>query len=169
MTLRRRVLARRGGADEALSVNVELWAASMLAGFWLTAEMRSVRWWQSWAMQHGERIEAKVRRSCPGTRPGWWYAVRRLPPVPLLDEPPGEQTGWYRWHVDIGGVRHWRLGERHDGGRWQACQADHLRSLGELDGAELRRYRSWRRAGFPCEYRTDRFPDRAGYFWHGCY
>jgi hypothetical protein len=74
-------------------------------------------------------------------------------------------SGWYRQHVVIDGVKHWRLGEG-----WQVSQAEHLQSLGELDGEELRRYRAWRRAGFPKEYRLDKFPDRpVGWFVHGCY
>jgi len=165
VTLRRRVLARRTSGSASLSVNVELWAATMLAGFWFPAEMRSRRWWQAFAMDHGARVEAKVRAAAPGTRPGWWYAVGKLPPVPLLEDEPDRASSWWRRHVEIDGVRHWRLGRE-----WQVCQADHLRHLGELDGEELRRYRAWRRAGFPVTYRTDRHPDRSlGYFVHGCY
>jgi hypothetical protein len=165
VTVRRRVLARRATAAEKLGVNVELWAASLLAGFWVVEGMRTRRWWRQFAEIHGERIEAKVRQRVPGTRPGWWYACGRLPPVPLVGAEPEASTGWGRHCLEIEGVKHWRLGEG-----WQLCQAKHLQALGELDGEELRRYRAWRRAGFPQEYRTDRFPDRPGqYFFHGCY
>jgi hypothetical protein len=165
VTLRRRVLRRNTGVGEALGINVELWSASYLSGFWREPGMATRRWWQRLAAVHGERIEAKVRRWCPGTRPGWWYAVGRLPPVPLLEGEPGSETGWWRRHLDIEGVRYWRLGEG-----WQVSQAEHLRTLGELDGEELRRYRSWRRRGYPQEYCTDKFPERPGvWFFHGCY
>jgi hypothetical protein len=165
MTVRRRVLSRKASAHERLCVSVELWSASMLAGFWWLPPMSTRRWWQDFAAVNGARVEAKVREACPGTRPGWWYACGRLPPVPLLEGEPDRMSGWYRQHVVIDGVKHWRLGEG-----WQVRQADHLQALGELDGEELRRHRAWRRRGFPIEYRLDKFPDRpVGWFVHGCY
>lgn len=165
MTVRRRTLSRKATTEERLPVNVELWASAMVAGFWWVEAMGRRRWWQDFASVHGARLEAKVRQACPGTRPGWWYASGRLPPVPMLECEPEPSSSWYRKHVVIDGVKHWRLGRG-----WQVCQAEHLRTLGELDGLELRRYQVWRRRGFPREYRVDKFPDyAAGWFVHGCY
>lgn len=165
MTLRRRVLSRRAGLDQPLEVNLELAAAAMLSPFWWEAEWNERRWWQGWALMFGERVEAKVRQACPGCRPGWWYAAGRVPPVPMLGEEPGPETLLARDCVTVGGVRHWRLGRE-----WQVCQAEHLRQIGEVDGAEWTRYRAWKRAGFPCDYRLDEWPhESAGYFVHLCY
>jgi hypothetical protein len=166
VTLRRRVLSRRAGLDQPLEVNVELAAASMLSPMWWDVAWNDRRWWEGWSLVFGARVEAKVRRVMPGCRPGWWYAVGRVPPVPLLGPEPPAETMLARDAVTIGGVRHWRLGEG-----WQVCQAEHLRAIGEVDGAEWTRYRAWKRAGFPCdEYRLDEFPDRpGGYMVHLCY
>lgn len=165
VTLRRRVLSRRAGLAESLEVNVELAAAALLEPFWWEVPWNERRWWQGWALMFGERVEAKVRRACPGCRPGWWYAVGRVPPVPLCVPEPDPTAFVTRRAVTIGGVRHWRLGQG-----WQVCQAEHLRVIGEVDGAEWTRYRAWRRAGFPCDYRLDEFPhEPVGYFVHGCY
>ena len=115
----------------------------------------------------GERGESRGEGTggLSGHAAGLVYACGRLPPVPLLEGEPDRMSGWYRQHVVIDGVKHWRLGEG-----WQVSQAEHLQALGELDGEELRRHRAWRRAGFPKEYRLDKFPDRpVGWFVHGCY
>jgi hypothetical protein len=57
--------------------------------------------------------------------------------------------------IDVDGVRHWFVGEP-----WQRCQAEHLRELGEIDGAEWRRFTRWRDAGLPLRYVTDESPDQ---------
>ena len=87
MTLRRATIYKRN-AGAALCVNEEVAAAGMLYGWIAAAEMRSRRWWQSFAILHGKRVEAKVREHLPGTRPGFTYAIGRYPRVPLLEEPP---------------------------------------------------------------------------------
>lgn len=151
MTVRRRVLSRKSNAEERLPVNVELWAAAMLAGFWWVSAMSTRRWWLEFASVHGARLEAKVREACPGCRPGFMYATGKLPPLPFIEEPPPEHTA-ARQFVTIDGERlYWCApsGDR----VWLRCQAEHLRDAGEIDGREWRDYLRWRDEGFPARYR----------------
>jgi hypothetical protein len=163
MTRRRAVLHKRTDAA-TLCVNEEVTAAGMLYGWIVAGEMHSRRWWQGFAAIYGDRVEAKVREHLPGTRPGFAYAIGRLPPVPLIEEPP-------EWHldsrcfIDIDGDRFWYAGPR-----FQRCQAEHLKSIGELDGAELKRYRAWRDHGFPVAYPLEGHAGSpCGWIHHGCY
>ncbi|MFM8496574.1 MAG: hypothetical protein ACKOEM_13790, partial [Planctomycetia bacterium] len=111
------------------------------------------RFWASIGNAHGSRIDSKVREACPGCRPGYRYALGEFPPVPLVKPLPADHIG-QREHLDVDGTRHWFVGSP-----WQRCQADHLRDLGEIDGAEWQRYRRWRDAGFPARYVPDDCPD----------
>jgi hypothetical protein len=51
-------------------------------------------------------------------------------------------------------VKHW-----HCGYPFQKCQAEFLRELGVVDGAEWRRFVRWRDAGFPKRYLPEESPD----------
>jgi hypothetical protein len=163
MTRRLATIRKRSDAA-SLCVNDEVAAAGMLHGWLTTVEMQSRRWWRGFAAIHGQLVEAKVREHLPGTRPGFAYAVGRYPPVPLITQPP-------EWHLDsrafveIDGDRFWFAGQQ-----FQACQAEHLKAIGELDGDELRRYRRWRDRGFPVAYPLEGGSDRpCGWIHHGCY
>ena len=148
MTLRKATIARRQIAGE-LDVITEMAASGMLETMIYCPEWQSQRFWFALRSAHGDRINAKVREACPGCRPGLSYACGEFPPLPLL-EPVPPSHGMHSWHLDIDGVRHWHVGEP-----WQRCQADYLRELGEIDGAEWRRYLAWKRAGFPGRYVYD--------------
>jgi len=161
---RRIATLRKRSAAATLDPIDEVAAAGMLHSWLTTPEMQSRRWWQGLAVMHGSRIEAKVREHLPGTRPGFAYAIGRIPPVPLIKEPP-------EWHLDsrafveIDGDRFWYAGPQ-----FQRCQAEHLKAIGELDGTELRRYRAWRDRGFRVAYPLDSDPNRpCGWIHHGCY
>lgn len=163
MTRRRAVIQKRSDAG-TLCVIDEIAAAGMLHSWIATPEMQSRRWWHGCSATYGQRIEAKVREHLPGTRPGFAYAIGRLPPVPLIEEPP-------EWHldsrafIDIDGDRFW-----YAGARFQQCQAEHLAAIGELDGQELRRYRAWRDRGFPVAYPLEGDAGRpCGWIHHGCH
>jgi len=156
MTRRISTIQRRTSADHTLELYVEIAAAGMLwswSGF-RTGEWETRRFWAAIASAHGERIDAKVRETMPGCRPGYRYALGELPPLPLVKPLPPDHIS-QREHLDVDGVRHWFAGEP-----WQRCQAEHLRELGEIDGAEWRRFTRWRDAGLPLRYVTDESPDQ---------
>jgi hypothetical protein len=155
MTRRISTIQRRTTADHTLELYVEIAAAGMLwswSGF-RTGEWETRRFWAAIASAHGERIDAKVREAMPGCRPGYRYALGELPPLPLVKPLPPNHLA-HRDHLDVDGVRHWFVGEP-----WQRCQAEHLRELGEIDGAEWKRFTRWRDAGFTPRYVPDESPD----------
>jgi len=155
MTLRLARIQRRASEGDALGIDTEVAAAGMLwtwSGF-RTPEWSTRRFWAGIARTHGDRINAKVSAACPGCRAGYRYALGEFPPVPLVEELPANHLG-HREQTEIDGVRHWFIGPP-----WQRCQAEHLRDLGECDGAEWRRYVAWRDAGFPPRYVPDESPD----------
>lgn len=149
MTRRSAVIQRRTSAHDALCTDTEIAAAGMLFGFFRTDEWHTRGFWQAIARVHGPKIDAKVRDACPGCRPGYRYAIGHFPPVPLVQPVPGDHAG-ARDHLIVDGVKHWYVGAP-----YQKCQAQHLRELGEVDGAEWQRFLAWRRAGFPPRYVPD--------------
>jgi len=109
-------------------------------------------------------IRDKVRETRPGCRAGMDYAIGLYPPIPLL-EPVPESHVASRDFLDVDGVRHW-----HCDGPWQMCQAEHLRAIGEVDGAEWQRYLAWKRRGFPAAYTVQGFPGKPmTYLPHLCH
>lgn len=160
--------------DERLGVNEELAAAGYLHGFWHEPGMESRRWWHSIAAAHGQRILEKVLEAAPGTRPGFQYAIGIYPPIPLLaDAPPPEHMA-AREYLDIDGVRFWYCGKYSSvrwskEGTWLPSQAEHLRRLGELDGAEWKRHLAWRRGGFKHTYVLDGAQHTTVGLMHLCY
>jgi hypothetical protein len=155
MTRRIASIQRRTTAGHTLELYVEIAAAGML---WTWSGFRSPEWntrrfWAAIASAHGERIDAKVREAMPGCRPGYRYALGEFPPLPFVKPLPPNHLA-HRDHLDVDGVRHWFAGEP-----WQRCQAEHLRELGEIDGAEWQRFTRWRDAGFTPRYVPDESPD----------
>jgi hypothetical protein len=113
--------------------------------------MDTRRFWEGIEHTHGQAIRDKVREATPGCRPGFMYAAGRLPPLPLIEEPPPTHKAAHEF-VTIDGERFWYC--RPFAGRaWLPCQAEHLRELGEIDGREWRDYVRWRDEGFPARYR----------------
>ena len=153
MTRRNASIRRRTSSGATLCIGTEIAAAGMLWGWFKTEEWETRRFWASVAHAHGDRIDAKVREAMPGCRPGYRYALGEFPPVPFVKELPANHLG-HREHLDVDGVRHWFVGQP-----WQRCQAEHLRELGVVDGAEWRRFTRWRDAGFPPRYVPDESPD----------
>ena len=146
--MRRRVIAKRDVAA-VLGLNDEITAAGMLHCFWTEEQHRSRSWWAGVKHVHGNRIAGKVRESMPGCRPGYCYALGEFPPLPLVEPIPAQHLA-SREQLTVEGVQHWYCG-----GPWQRCQAEHLRELGEVDGAEWQRFMRWRDAGFPSTYFAD--------------
>lgn len=153
MTLRRSNIARRTSVDDVLCIGTEIAAAGMLWGWFRTEEWSTRRFWSGIARSHGQKIDAKVREACPGCRPGYRYALGEFPPLPLVKPLPANHLG-HRECLTVDGVKHWHVGEP-----WQRCQAEHLRELGEVDGAEWVRFTRWRDKGFPPGYVPDASPD----------
>jgi hypothetical protein len=153
MTRRSSTIARRSTVDDVLCIGTEIAAAGMLWGWFKTDEWNTRRFWATVAASHGEKIDAKVREACPGCRPGYRYALGEFPLVPLDKQLPADHLG-HRDCLTVDGVKHWHVGRP-----WQRCQAEHLRELGEVDGAEWRRFLTWRRAGFPPTYVPEASPD----------
>ena len=168
MTRRRNTIAKRC-THEAMSVNVELAAAGYLHGFWRDPGMETRRYWHGIALTHGERIRAKVREATPGCRPGFDYAIGTYPPLPLIGDPPPPERQASRYFIDIDGIRFWYCGRSYDGHHWQPSQADYLRSIGEVDGAEWKRYLAWERTGYEARYVLDGAAHRATNLAHLCY
>lgn len=150
MTRRAAVIPRRA-ASGPLSVFHESPAAGYLRPWLPVPGMNTRRFWQSIEHTHGVEIRDKVRQATPGCRPGFMYGAGRLPPLPLIEEPPPahKAAGEY---IDIDGVRYWYCRPY-----WHhasvPCQAEHLRELGEIDGREWRDYTRWRDDDFPARYR----------------
>jgi hypothetical protein len=79
--------------------------------------------------QHRETIMPAWLRSCPGVRPWVCYVVGELPPPPLVKPPREFSTAPAR--LPDGGLLH----------EWHCyAEPEHLRSIGEVDAAEWRRY-----------------------------
>jgi len=150
---KRRTMIPKHSASAVLDVNVERAAAGYLDYFFREEGMETRRYWQSIATIHGQRILEKMRDAAPGCRPGFQYGAGIYPPIPLLADPPPEMHMASREHIDIDGVRFWYCGFA-----WQPRQAEYLRKLGEVDGAEWKRYLSWRRSGFEPRYFLDESP-----------
>lgn len=153
MTRRRSSIQRRSAADDVLCIGTEIAAAGMLWGWFRTDEWSTRRFWATVAAGHGEKIDAKVREAMPGCRPGYRYALGEFSPLPLIKPLPHDHID-QREHLIVDGVKHWHVGEP-----FQRCQAEHLRELGEVDGAEWRRFVRWRDAGFLPGYVPDASPD----------
>lgn len=153
MTRRRNTIPRRTAAGE-LEMNAEVAAAGMLWALLPITEGNTRAYWRAIKATHGDRIAAKVREAMPGCRPGFEYALGTFPPLPLIKPVPEEHLA-QREHVDIEGVRHWYCG-----GPWQMSQAEYLREIGEVDGAEWRAYLAWRRSGFAPRYVCDDDPQQ---------
>lgn len=151
MTLRAATIRRRTTRD-TLDFMVEVAAAGMLQCFSQMPGEATLNYWRGVKQMHGDVIGGKVRETMPGCRPGFDYALGIYPPLPLVREIPDDHLA-QRDHIDIEGTRHW-----HCGGPWQRSQAEHLRELGEVDGAEWRRYLAWKRGGFEARYRTEDDP-----------
>lgn len=152
MTKRRSIIPKHS-ATGVLEVNVEMDAAGYLGGFFHEEGSSTRRYWQGIAAIHGQRILEKMRDAAPGCRPGFQYAVGIYPPIPLLADPPPPDHLASRDYLDIDGVRFW-----HCGFQWQQRQAEYLRDLGEVDGAEWKRHLAWRRTGFEPRYVLDEAP-----------
>ena len=168
MTKRRSTIAKRC-STERLYVNVEMAAAGYLHGFWNDEGMNTRRYWHAIAITHGDRIREKVREATPGCRPGFEYAIGKYPPLPLLGDPPPAEHMHARHFLDIDGVRFWYCGAFSRDCQWQPSQAEYLRSIGELDGAEWRRYLAWKRTGYESRYVLEGAPHRATGLQHMCY
>jgi hypothetical protein len=153
MTRRRAAITRRTSANESLCIGTEMAAAGHLWGWFRSEEWSTRRFWAAVAHAHGERIDAKVRDAMPGCRPGYRYALGEFPPLPLVKELPPNHLS-QREHLVVDGVKHWHVGQP-----WQKCQAEHLRELGVVDGAEWRRFIRWRDSGFEKRYVPDESPD----------
>jgi len=149
MTRRRASISRRAGAGETLDVITEVAGAGMLWSWVKDVAWSTRRYWAAFKHAHGARIDEKLRAACPGCRPGYRYALGEFPPLPLIKPLPANHIN-QREHIDIDGTRHWHVGQP-----WQMSQADHLRQLGEIDGAEWQRYVRWRDAGYPARYVLD--------------
>jgi hypothetical protein len=172
MTKRRTAIPKRI-AHGPLGVSVERAAAGYLFGFWREQGMGTRAYWQAIANTHGDQITAKVREACPGTRPGFLYAIGTYPPVPLLGDPPPPEHKASREFIDIDDghgevTRFWYCG-KDSFYVWQECQACHLRDLGEVDGAEWKRFLAWRRKGFEPRYVLDGAQHRKCSLHHLCY
>ena len=164
MTRRSAAIQRRTAGDVALCIGTEMAAAGMLWGWFRTEEWSTRRFWAAIAHTHGERIDAKVRKAMPGCRPGFRYALGEFPPLPLVKELPPTHID-RREHLIVDGVKHW-----HCGYPFQKCQAEHLRELGVVDGAEWRRFVRWRDAGLPPTYVPDEsVDDRPMTLMHCCW
>ncbi len=148
MTLRVSTIRRRSAAGQ-LDFMTEVAAAGMLHCFCPMPGDETRNYWRGIKAAHGERIATKVREAMPGCRPGFDYALGVYPPLPLIEEIPSNHLA-QRDHIEIEGVRHWFCG-----GPWQMSQAEHLKAIGETDGAEWRRYLAWKRSGFKPRYFTD--------------
>jgi hypothetical protein len=166
MTRRRSIIAKRSAAGP-LDVNVEMAAAGYLHGFWHDNGMETRGYWQSIALAHGERITAKVREATPGCRPGFAYAIGTYPQIPLLADPPPPEHKAAQEFIDIDGVRFWYCW--HFSHCWLPSQADYLRSIGEVDGAEWRRYLAWKRSRYAGEYVLDGAQHMTVGLMHMCY
>lgn len=153
MTRRRAAITRRTSANESLCIGTEMAAAGHLWGWFRSEEWSTRRFWAAVAHTHGERIDAKVRDAMPGCRPGYRFALGEFPPLPLVKELPPNHLS-QREHLVVDGVKHWHVGQP-----WQKCQAEHLRELGVVDGAEWRRFIRWRDSGFEKRYVPDESPD----------
>ena len=146
---RPRSLIRRRDSVDTLCIGTEIAAAGMLWGWFRTEEWSTKRFWAAVAHAHGPSIDAKVAAAMPGCRPGYRYALGEFPPLPLVKPLPADHIN-QREHLVVDGVKHW-----HCGYPYQKCQAEHLREIGEVDGAEWRRHLAWKRAGFPATYTPD--------------
>lgn len=153
MTRRRAVIARRLAVGESLDIITEVAAAGMLWSWVKDVAWQSRRFWAALQHVYGDRIDSKMREACPGCRPGYRYALGDFPPVPLVKPLPPDHID-NREHLIVEGVKHWHVGQP-----WQQSQADHLRSLGEIDGAEWQRHVRWRDAGFPARYVPEQSAD----------
>jgi hypothetical protein len=150
MTRRAAVIQRRASSGP-LPVNHEVPAAGYLRPWWRSPGMDTRRFWESLAHTHGAEIIAKTREATPGCRPGFMYAIGRVPPLPLIREPHPEHVA-ARQYVEIDGARFWWCSPS-AGREWLPCQAEHLRAAGEIDGQEWRDFLRWRDEGFPARYR----------------
>lgn len=150
MTRRAASIQRRAGTGP-LPVFHEMPAAGYLRPWLRSPEMSTRRFWEGIAHSHGQMILEKVREATPGCRPGFMYATGRLPPLPLIEEPPPDHAV-AREFITIDGERYWHC-RPFDGIAWLPCQAEHLRDAGEIDGREWRDFIRWRDAGFPERYR----------------
>ena len=150
---KRRTMIPKHSASATLDVNIEMAASGYFDYFFFEEGMGTRRYWQGIAAMHGQRILEKMLTAAPGCRPGFQYAIGVYPPIPLLADPPPENYMSAREYLDIDGVRFW-----HCGLRWQPCQAEYLRDLGVVDGAEWKRYLAWRRTGFEPRYVLDEAP-----------
>lgn len=137
---------------EQIEQMVEIAAAGMLQAYFRMPGEETANYWRGVKLAHGDLIANKVREAMPGCRPGYDYALGIYPPLPLVREIPANYLA-QREHIDIDGTRHWFCG-----GPWQRCQAEHLRDLGEVDGAEWKRYLAWKRSGFQPRYHTEEDP-----------
>jgi hypothetical protein len=153
MTRRASTIRRRTSADQSLCIGTELAAAGMFWGWFRTEEWSTQRFWAAIANAHGERIDAKLREAAPGCRAGYRYLMGEFPQVPFVKELPANHID-QRDYLTVEGTRYWYAGYP-----FQKCQAQHLRELGVLDGAEWRRFVRWRDAGFPKRYVPDESPD----------
>lgn len=151
MTLRVSPIRRRVKAGN-LDFMTEVAAAGMLTCFFTMPGEETANYWRGIKQAHGAEITAKVREAMPGCRPGFDYALSVYPPLPLVKPIPDDHLA-NREHLDIEGVRHWYCG-----GPWQMSQAEHLKAIGEVDGAEWLRYLAWKRSGFAPRYRTQDDP-----------
>lgn len=145
-----RIKRRAGGAT------LRVWHEVPAAGYvrpWLPLpEMKSRRFWEGLAYVHGPAIIDKVRAATPGCRAGFLYLAGRLPPLPLLEEPPAGHVA-ARQFVEVDGERVWWCDLSGDSRPWLPCQAEYLRGAGEVDGREWRDYLRWRDEGYPARYR----------------
>jgi hypothetical protein len=153
MTRRRASIPLRTAVGSTLCIGTEIAAAGMLWGWFKSDEWQTRRFWAAVAHAHGPRIDAKVAAAMPGCRPGYRYALGEFPPLPLVKPLPADHIN-QREHLVVDGVKHW-----HCGYPFQKCQAEHLRELGVVDGAEWRRFVRWRDKGFPPGYVPDESPD----------
>jgi hypothetical protein len=153
MTRRRASIPLRTAVGSALCIGTEIAAAGMFWGWFRTEEWSTRRFWAAIASAHGERIDAKLRDAAPGCRAGYRYLMGEFPQPPFVKELPANHID-QRDYLNVEGTRYWYVGHP-----FQKCQAQHLRELGVLDGAEWRRFLRWRDAGFPKRYVPDESPD----------
>lgn len=165
---KRRSLIRKRGDSIRLCPNVELWAAGYFGGFWREPDMDRRQYWEAVAEHYGAAISDKLRAAAPGCRPGYQYAIGILPPIPLLAGPPPADHTAAREFIAIDGVAFWYAGPTvfHT---WLKCQAEHLREIGEVDGAEWRHYQAWKRTGFEPGYLLEEGPSRPVHLNHVCF
>lgn len=168
MTKARKTIPRRA-TEGPLGVNAEMTAAGYMNGFWREPGSESRSFWASIAHTHGDRIRDKVREAMPGCRPGFEYATGKYPPIPLISDPPPPADKAATYFIDIDGVRFWYCGRFSSMNRWQPSQADYLRSIGEVDGDEWKRYLAWKRTRFESRYVLDGANHRASTLAHLCY